>query len=471
MRRDVVHGGLELPDFIDTRTIEIRMDSARTELRLFVAYRPPLHFCSSDIRTIFGNNTSTILTGNLNAKHTAWGSTVVSPAGCQLLQDAEDYGYEVFGPDTPSHVPTDTRFGADDRAEILAKHLEEQFTPHPASDSRGATLHQEHVGRRLRQFLSAPVPPLQGDYYMSPAETAKAIFRLPKRKSPEPDGISSIAIKQPLGLPQRAMVAMTRPFNGILWTEHFPVYWKMGRVIAIPKAGKEPRLASSQRLITLLSHIAMLFERIMLQRLHLHLTPKQEQFMFRSGQSTTLYENPDHTCARVDSGVVPGGLQLLCNSRGGDFGSATHPRRGTAKQLPMHAVLTDDIPTLAGQLQDWEEDVVLALYADDSAYLASSRRADLAVAKLQRVLDRPDWLDKWRVAVNVTKTAGLLTGQQCGVRHPPEQSRVENAKLSSSITLTASNQSGSVQGLHPFSGRVCSSNMVRTLLHTTEEED
>ncbi|GBP18014.1 RNA-directed DNA polymerase from mobile element jockey [Eumeta japonica] len=79
----------------------------------------------------------------------------------------------------------------------------------------------------------------------------------------------------------------------------------------------------------------------------------------------------------------------------------------------LYAVCTNDIPTLADQLQDWEEDVVLALYADDSAYLASSCRADLAAAKLQRVLDLlPNWLDRRHVAVNVTKTAALLTNQQ-----------------------------------------------------------
>ncbi|GBP49207.1 Probable RNA-directed DNA polymerase from transposon X-element [Eumeta japonica] len=117
------------------------------------------------------------------------------------------------------------------------------------------------------------------------AETAKAIFRLPKRKAPEPDGISTAAIKQ---LPRRAMVAMTRLFNGILRTVHFPGCWKMRRVIAIPKAGKDPRLASSQRPITLLSHIAKLFERIMLRRLLRHLTPRQEQFGFRTEHSTTL---------------------------------------------------------------------------------------------------------------------------------------------------------------------------------------
>ncbi|GBP78552.1 RNA-directed DNA polymerase from mobile element jockey [Eumeta japonica] len=96
------------------------------------------------------------------------------------------------------------------------------------------------------------------------------------------------------------------------------------------------------------------------------------------------------------------------------FRAQVHPtQQGSCLSPCLYGVYTDDIPTLAGQLQDWEEDVVLALYADDSAYFASSRRADLAAAKIQRVLDLlPEWLDKWRVAVNVTKTAAILTGQQ-----------------------------------------------------------
>ncbi|GBP74243.1 RNA-directed DNA polymerase from mobile element jockey [Eumeta japonica] len=61
--------------------------------------------------------------------------------------------------------------------------------------------------------------------------------------------------------------------------------------------------------------------------------------------------------------------------------------QGSCLSPGFNAVFTDDIPTLAGQLQDWEADVVLALYADDSVYLVSSRRADLAVFTLQRVLD------------------------------------------------------------------------------------
>ncbi|GBP94376.1 RNA-directed DNA polymerase from mobile element jockey [Eumeta japonica] len=218
-------------------------------------------------------------------------------------------------------------------------------------------------------------------------------------------------------VPRRAMVAMTRLFNGILRAGHFPACWKTGRVIAIPKPGKDPRLASSERPITLLSHIAKLFERVLLRRLLRHLTPRQEQFGFRSGHSTTLQlaRELHHMAVEHNRGAAPLGSfstsRRRSTDRGRDLGPASHQSRvpqGSCLSPCLYAVYTDDIPTLTDQLQHWEEDVVLALYADDSAYLASSHRVDLAAAKLQRVLDLlPDWLDRWRVAVNVTKTAAF----------------------------------------------------------------
>ncbi|GBP64862.1 Probable RNA-directed DNA polymerase from transposon BS [Eumeta japonica] len=84
---------------------------------------PGSRFCSSDIHTFFDDHTPTILTGDLNAKHTAWGSRVVSLARRQLLQDAADYGYEVLGPDTPSHVPTDPHFRANVLNSVLCHRL------------------------------------------------------------------------------------------------------------------------------------------------------------------------------------------------------------------------------------------------------------------------------------------------------------------------------------------------------------
>ncbi|GBP37098.1 hypothetical protein EVAR_19227_1 [Eumeta japonica] len=56
-----------------------------------------------------------------------------------------------------------------------------------------------------------------------------------------------------------------------------------------------------------------------------------------------------------------------------------------------------------------------ALYTDDVPTLRAAK-------KIQRVLDvQREWLDKWRMAVNVSKTAALLTGSQ---RNMPTQLRL-----------------------------------------------
>ncbi|GBP76700.1 hypothetical protein EVAR_52435_1 [Eumeta japonica] len=67
----------------------------------------------------------------------------------------------------------------------------------------------------------------------------------------------------------------------------------------------------------------------------------------------------------------------------------------------------------------------MPFYADDRvrrrAYFASARRANLAAKKIQQVFDLLlEWLDRWRMAVNVGKTAALLTGRQ---RNMPIQLR------------------------------------------------
>ncbi|GBP08356.1 Probable RNA-directed DNA polymerase from transposon BS [Eumeta japonica] len=127
---------LRLPNFFVYRRNEVSprgitfRDTAvlpGRELRLFAAYRlsPPSRsrFCSSDILTIFDDCIPTIVTGDLNANHIAWGSRVISPAGRQLLQDSEQHGYEVIGSDTPSHIPTDPRFRADVLDVVLCHQL------------------------------------------------------------------------------------------------------------------------------------------------------------------------------------------------------------------------------------------------------------------------------------------------------------------------------------------------------------
>ncbi|GBP72620.1 hypothetical protein EVAR_83130_1 [Eumeta japonica] len=92
--------------------------------------------------------------------------------------------------------------------------------------------------------------------------------------------------------------------------------------------GKNRRKPENIRPITLLFHVTKTFERALLTKRRLFLTPRQEQYGF-------------------------------CH----------------------------DIPMPRGYLEDLEDNVMLALYADDSAYFTSSRRADLAAKRIQRAFD------------------------------------------------------------------------------------
>ena len=671
VRRDLIHEELDLPPFSSMRSIGVRVKSTRAELRLYAAYRPPGEtFCPSDIRTVLDGCTPTLVAGDLNAKHPAWGSRVITPAGRRLLEDSEANNYEVLGPDEPTHVPSNTNYSPDvldvvlcqelpcpvhvevlydmntqhlpilitlglaadftaaraprprvnwsayqsaltdltlggpvstvedveaaasyiteriqlakeaassnppavtcrrdelpanlrfdlqrkrrlhrlwartrcprvkrelnclaaelaegvrkyrgatweslidrvgehetslhhlnrqltraaapvcplidstgrrcyaakDRAEILAEHLEGQFTPHPAAAA--VAEHHQEVERRVCEFLSAPLPPLRGEDFISPAELRKVAGRLSRRKAPEPDGIPTAAIIQ---LPKRGLVSLCRLFNGILRTGHFPSAWKVGKVIVLPKPGKDRRDPSSYRPITLLSHIAKLFERLLLRRLRPHFPIRDEQFGFRDQHSTTLQlarvlhhlaseRNQDRYTVGVfldvekafdrvwypglifkllETSTPPAIVRIVASFLEGrtfrvsveDVDSQSRPIRagvpqGSCLSPCLYAAYTNDIPTLRGQLQEWEEDVMLALFADDSAFFASSNQAVAAAKKMQKLLDLlPEWLDKWRMAVNVGKTAALLTGLQ-RILPPKLQLRGQDVEWNSSV--------------------------------------
>ncbi|GBP20940.1 Probable RNA-directed DNA polymerase from transposon X-element [Eumeta japonica] len=152
------------------------------------------------------------------------------------------------------------RYDAKARAEVIAEHLAEQFTPNPPATSPRLQEHHAQVRCRVEEFMATTLPPPPGDLFITPAALHKIIIRLPKKKAPGPDGVSTAALRH---LPRRAIVAMNRAFNGILRTENI-------------------------RPITLLSHVAKTFERALLTKLRLFLTPRQEQYGFREGHSTTL---------------------------------------------------------------------------------------------------------------------------------------------------------------------------------------
>ncbi|GBP64950.1 Probable RNA-directed DNA polymerase from transposon X-element [Eumeta japonica] len=127
--------------------------------------------------------------------------------------------------------------------------------------------------------------PFPGDLPITPATLHKIVMRLPKKMAPEPDGISTAALRHLL---RTVIVTINRVFNRILCTGHFPEARKRGKIIMISKTGKDSRKPENIQPIILLFYVAKTFELALLTKLRLFLTPRQKQYEFRSGHSITL---------------------------------------------------------------------------------------------------------------------------------------------------------------------------------------
>lgn len=124
--------------------------------------------------------------------------------------------------------------------------------------------------------------------YPTVQELQNHIKKLKTTKAPGLDGLHNSLIKQ---LPMRALIFLNFIFMACLRLSYFPGSWKLAKVIAVPKPGKNPSDPTSYRPISLLSSLSKLYERVLLKRINLHAHVSKifppEQFGFRSKHSTT----------------------------------------------------------------------------------------------------------------------------------------------------------------------------------------
>lgn len=146
---------------------------------------------------------------------------------------------------------------------------------------------------RLDQVVDAP---FAGQ--VTEEEVRLAVKRGKNMKAPGTDGIFNLVLKK---LSAKAYRFLALVFNRCFQLAYFPARWKVGKVIPIPKPGKDPTAPTSYRPITLLSAVSKLFERLILQRLMAHIDEHQviapEQFGFRKGHSTV------HQLVRVENTI------------------------------------------------------------------------------------------------------------------------------------------------------------------------
>ncbi|KAG7299270.1 hypothetical protein JYU34_017831 [Plutella xylostella] len=283
-----------------------------------------------------------------------------------------------------------------------------------------------------------------------PKHIWKFLRNLKRRKSPGDDNIHNALLKN---LSQKAVVYLTKIFNGCLCLNYFPKVWKFAKVIAIKKPSKDEKTPSSYRPISLLPALGKLFESIIYSRLMQvtkHLL-KNEQFGFRGCHSTTqqlarVAEHISHNLnLKQSTGMIlldiekafdtvwhdglihkliqcdiPLGLVKLIKSylinrefsvSIGDNTKST-PRLVPAG-IPQGSILgpylfllyVNDIPI--------QTRTSLACFADDTASFTSAKDTGLIVDRLQLSLDSlREYFTRWKLKLNEAKTEAIIFSRQ-----------------------------------------------------------
>ena len=118
-------------------------------------------------------------------------------------------------------------------------------------------------------------------------DTIEIISSLKTKKASGADNISNYVLKN---LPKTAISLLTKIFSACFKISYFPDAWKIAKIIAIPKPGKDGAIPTNYRPISLISNIGKILEKLILDRLNSfeesHKIFIPQQFGFRSGHST-----------------------------------------------------------------------------------------------------------------------------------------------------------------------------------------
>ena len=154
--------------------------------------------------------------------------------------------------------------------------------------------HEAAVQQTIRQLDQTVDAPFAGR--ITEDEVRAAVKRGKNMKAPGNDGIFNLVLKK---LSNKAYRHLAAIFTRCFELDYFPTRWKQGKIIPIPKPGKDPTNPSSYRPISLLSAVSKVFERLILYRLlefvEEHNIFAPEQFGFRKGHSAV------HQLVRVEN--------------------------------------------------------------------------------------------------------------------------------------------------------------------------
>lgn len=311
--------------------------------------------------------------------------------------------------------------------------------------------HMEMVEDQVSEIISTVPAQTDSMRTTTSSEIHGIISKLKNRKAPGPDCVSNKSLKN---LPENAVAVLVGICNAVLELRHFPARWKRATVIFIPKPGKDLKFPQNYRPISLLSSIGKIVERLIHTRLseyvNLNNILPDEQFGFRPKHSTTdqllrvveyaqtgfewkqvtgavfldiskafdtvwhdglvfkLHEArvPPPMCQLIHSFLLNRSFQAkISNAVSAPRDLEAGVPQGSVLSPLLYAIYTADIPK--------PDQATLAVYADDTAILARSKKPELATRYLQVAVDRlEDWCSKWLIKVNPEKSSAILISRR-----------------------------------------------------------
>jgi hypothetical protein len=344
-------------------------------------------------------------------------------------------------PSSPLVTPGGTALSDSEKAEALADNLESHFQPlNDPSDPA--------VIEKVAEALQAYYYALASEPHLTnPMEVQDAILGLKVGEAPGPNGLPNRPLKH---IPQRAISLLVAILAALL-AQYFPPVLKHARVISILKPGKDPSLPSPYQPISLLDTIGKLFEKILISRILSEVSGRgllgDEQFGFRPKHTTTLQlarlvERVSRNfgekrltgaiyldVAKTFDTVWVDGLLLkltalnfptylvkilssYLHNRTFEVAVVTasstrrHIRAGVAQgglvSPALFSLYVNDMPVPSRHIE-------LAVYSDDTAITATSRKSALPIRYLETYLsDLEPWLREWRIAINVPSSNSML---------------------------------------------------------------
>jgi len=119
---------------------------------------------------------------------------------------------------------------------------------------------------------------------IEPGEVAETLKSCKTKSSPGPDGITYGMLKR---VPYKLLAVLAQLYTVCLMVGYFPPRWKAATGVMIAKPGKDGKVVSSYRPISLLSTLGKLFEKVLTTRLYRHF---EETSFFNQWQRAYLAE-------------------------------------------------------------------------------------------------------------------------------------------------------------------------------------